>query len=99
MTPVNAIAKVRFNSARPQRVHLLDLPSGSVDLLCLERAQELSLTGPPRVLYVVTGSAKVTDTQTTVDLPAGHLAAPEGDCTITNAGEQRLVCLRFGGGA
>jgi hypothetical protein len=95
MNSVNAISKVRFSSARPQRVHLLDLPSGAVDLLCLEKAQETGVTGAGTVLYIVTGSARVTDAKGTQDLSAGNLLVPEGDCTVANAAEQRLVCLRF----
>ncbi len=95
MNIVNAISKVRFSSARPQRVHLLDMPAGAVDLLCLESAQELPVAGPSTVLYVVTGAARVSDGKNTRDLSAGHLFVPEGDCTLTNTAEQRLVCLRF----
>ena len=95
MNSVNAISKVRFSSARPQRVHLLDLPTGGVDLLCLESAQETTAKGPSTVLYIVTGSARITDGQTTQELSAGNLLVPDGDCTIANAAEQRLVFLRF----
>ena len=95
MHTVNAISKVRFSSARPQRVHLLDLPGGAADLLCLEAAQELSVRGPRTALYIVTGSARITDGKSTQELTAGHLFLPQGDCTLANPAEQRLVCLRF----
>jgi hypothetical protein len=71
------------------------LPSGAVDLLCLEKAQETSISGPATVVYIVTGSARISDGKAAQELSAGNLIVPEGDCTIANTAEQRLVCLRF----
>ena len=53
MDTVNAVSKVRFASARPQRVHLAGNESQLVELLCLEPGQETKTTTGPCVYYVV----------------------------------------------
>ncbi len=95
MASVNAIAKVRFSSGKPQRVNLLALPGGAVDLLCLEPRQQFPVSGPAVALYVVTGTARLADAKGAIEATPGHLLSPQGDCTLANATEQRLVCLRF----
>ena len=97
MKPINAIAKVRFSSARPQRVHLVEDEPNAAALLCLESEQKISVSAPA-VLYVVTGLATVTVDGGQVELATGHLVVLDDDCVVANAGEQRLVCLSFKGG-
>lgn len=95
MDAVNAISKVRFNSAKPQRVQLLQSESGQADLLCLEREQSTDLDGPG-MLYVITGTATVTGSDAgETKLSSGFLGRCEGRCTLVNSSEQRLVCLAF----
>ncbi len=93
MTSINAIAKVRFSSAKAQRVHLLAEPPVPTDLLCLEADQQIDLPGPG-VLYVVTGSATLVAGANEQELPTGHLvSAAEG--VVANRARGRLVCLLF----
>lgn len=94
MTPINAIGKVRFNSAKPQRVHLVEGRPCRADLLCLEPRQELAVP-VGGLLYVLTGSAAVTCGGQRATLPSGHLLSAESECVLGNVSEQRLVCLLF----
>ena len=95
MDVVNAISKVRFSSARPQRVQMSRSPGLTAELLCFEPGQELKLNGGPACYYIVTGAAKMDSGGEDADLAAGQFAAVEkGEAhTIACAGEQRLVCL------
>jgi quercetin dioxygenase-like cupin family protein len=98
MDVVNAIAKVRFGSAKPQRVQLRKGPRGPIDLLCMEPGQRLKAEGGRWAYYVVTGTARVEAGGAATDLSAGQLAlteAGEGH-TLCAAGEQRLICLAIG---
>lgn len=93
MDIVNAIAKVRFNSAHPKRVQLHKLPSFVCDLLCLEPGQELSGAGPC-AYYVVVGSGAL-KASATQELSMGQLITCENGekHTVANTSEQRLICL------
>jgi len=95
---VNAISKVRFGSAKPQRVQLHHAGLLRVDLLCMEPGQSLAVEAGQWAYYVVTGKAAVTAGDDTTELPAGQFAAAAtGEAhTIASAGEQRLVCLVAG---
>jgi len=94
----NAIAKVRFSSARPQRVQLYKGMSLQTDVICLEPGQKLKVTSGEWVYYVVTGKAGVNCGAERFELPTGQFAAAaDGEThTISNAGEQRLVVLAVG---
>ena len=98
MDLVNAIAKVRFASAKPQRVQLHKGDSMLTDLLCMEPGQETEGQAGQWTYYVVAGTAAITGADGGGELPAGQLAAvPEGERhSITNVGEQRLICLVVG---
>jgi mannose-6-phosphate isomerase-like protein (cupin superfamily) len=98
MDIVNAISKVRFASARPQRVQLHKDGRAPVDLLCMEPGQSLKVSAGRWGYYVITGAAQVESGGKVSPLPTGQLAVTgEGEPhTITAAGEQRLVCLVFG---
>lgn len=93
MTPTNAIAKVRFSSAKPQRVHLAESGRLASELLCLESGQHIKINEPDTILYVILGAATIEAGDQKTDFQTGHLLAPGAACTLTNAGEQRLVCL------
>ncbi|MFW6155314.1 MAG: hypothetical protein ACOC95_08865 [Planctomycetota bacterium] len=93
MTPTNAIAKVRFSSARAQRVHLAESNGLAAELLCLEGGQQLKIAGEAGILYVILGTADVTAEGQTVTLQTGYVFAPGTTFTLANAGEHRLVCL------
>ena len=95
MTPINAVAKVRFSSAKPQRVHLVQDAPVTADLLCLEAQQELAIAAGMGILYVVTGTATLIGPSLRTALGPGQLVAPAEDCTLANISEQRLVCLAF----
>ena len=91
---VNAIAKVRFNSARPQRVQLSKCPVYTCDLLCLEPGQELTAAGRC-AYYVIAGSGQMKSGQGTQPIAMGHFVTYDQDesHTVVNSSEQRLICL------
>ena len=93
MTPINAIGKVRFSSAKGQRVHLVDAEGVAADLLCLEQGQELSPGKGPAVVYVIAGTAAVICQGKQTRLPTGHIVCTDENCKLTNIGEQRAICL------
>ena len=96
MHVVNAISKARFSSAKPQRIQLGRSPSAAIDMLCLEAGQQLALPKGDWTVYVVTGTAALSDGSQRMDVPTGHLAAPPADrLTLDNPGEGRLICLAF----
>jgi len=94
MDIINAIAKVRFNSARPQRVQLVKCEGYVCDLLCLEPGQELNGTGQC-AYYVITGNGQAKVKAESRELSLGHFVyCREGEShTIINSSEQRLICL------
>jgi mannose-6-phosphate isomerase-like protein (cupin superfamily) len=98
MDIVNAIAKARFASAKPQRVQLHKDGRAPIDLLCMEPGQSLKVSSGSWAYYVVTGTAEMVSGSTTSRLPTGQIAVAAKDepHTITAAGEQRLVCLAIG---
>ena len=98
MNIINAIAKVRFASAKPQRIQLQKSTGLIVDLLCMEAGQNISISSGQWAYYVVTGTAALTGGGQTTELSAGQLGLAEADekHTIANAGEGRLVVLATG---
>ena len=94
MDIINAIAKVRFNSARPQRVQLAKCSGYICDLLCIEPGQELT-AGGECTYYIVAGNgdAKVGSEAKAVAM-GNFIHCPEGEShTLINSSEQRLICL------
>jgi len=98
MDLINAIAKVRFASAKPQRVQLHKGGSLLAELLCMEPGQETDGQAGQWTYYVVAGKAAITGAEGGGELPAGQLAAvSKGERhRIANVGEQRLICLVVG---
>ena len=98
MDVVNAIAKVRFASARPQRVHLARNDAYHVEMLCMEAGQETKVTDGPWIYYVVTGTAKVAAGAQSGELSPGQAVTTGSQevHTVANAGDGRLVCLAIG---
>ena len=94
MDVINAIAKVRFSSARPQRVQLHRCQEYTCDLVCLEPGQELNATGQC-AYYVIAGSGELKAGANTKALKMGNLATCEQreSHTLVNSSEQRLICL------
>jgi uncharacterized cupin superfamily protein len=94
MNVVNVISKVRFNSARPQRVNLEKSGGLVCDLLCLEPGQE-NAGGQACAYYVIAGSGQLKTSQGKSDLVMGTLAVIDSGQahTIVNSLEQRLICL------
>jgi len=94
MDIINAIAKVRFNSARPQRVQLSKCSGYTCDLLCLEPAQELPAASRC-VYYVIAGNGEIRAGETHKPLAMGcFVTCDEAEShTIANSSEQRLICL------
>jgi uncharacterized cupin superfamily protein len=94
MNVLNAIAKVRFNSARPQRVQLCRTAGCACDLLCMEPGQEAAATGPAGY-YVVAGSGHVKAGRENRPMNLGCFAdCQEGEShLLVNSSEQRLICL------
>ena len=98
MDLIHAISKVRFASARPQRVHLTRNGSYLVELLCMEVGQQAKTTSGTWTYYVVAGTAKLTAGGQTCELTPGQAAATDADevHAVANAGEGRLICLAIG---
>lgn len=96
---VDAIAKVRFASARAQRVGLCRGGPLTVDLLCMEPGQDMNVSSGRWLYYVIKGQAKVVGDGEAV-VSAGQMAAtgPEEAHNIANVAEQRLVCIAIGFG-
>ena len=95
MEIINAIAKARFASSQPQRVHLGTDAQLESALICMEPGQELVVGSARWVYYVVKGQARVCTSEGEADLVPGAFAgfAPGQKHTITNTGEQRLICF------
>ena len=98
MSDVNAISKVRFSSAKAQRIQLLKSKAVKSELLCMESRQQI--TGKPGewLYYVISGKGELSSENYISELSAGQLAAMEAgqDHTLTNSGEGRLICLAVG---
>ncbi len=94
MDIVNAIAKVRFSSARPQRVQLYKFAGLACELICLEPGQELS-SEDKCAYYVIAGSGDVRAGKEGGPIAMGKLAAcgNGGPHAVINSSEQRLICL------
>ena len=82
MELLNAIAKVRFSSARPQRVQLSKCPEYTVELLCLEPAQKLAGSGPC-AYYFIAGSGEVKTGKDKRPATLGNFVTCEADETHT----------------
>ncbi len=97
MDVLNAIAKVRFGTAKAQRIQLHKGEKIVVDLLCMEAGQQMEIAGGEWCHYIVTGKAALTSGTETFDLPTGQLASGINESHIlSNAGEGRLVILTTG---
>jgi len=94
MDVLNAIAKVRFNSARPQRVQLLKCDDFVCELLCLEPGQEQTATGRC-AYYLIAGSGQIKAGEDVQAADLGHfVSCAKGERhSIVNSSEQRLICL------
>ena len=94
---INAISRVRFGSARPQRIQLSKADPLQAEMLCLEPGQQLAVRSGQWLYYVITGSAQVVVDGQATELPTGQLAVsqPDEKHTISAAGDRRLVCLAF----
>lgn len=100
MDTVNAIAKARFASAKPQRVQLHKADGLSIDLLCLEPRQEMSVRGGQWTYYTIAGSVVLEAGDQRLEVGTGHVAATaDGERhKLSNAAETRLICLAVGHG-
>ncbi len=94
MDVINAIAKIRFNSAKPQRVQLHHCGDFACDMLCLEPGQEFSAAGSC-AYYFIAGAGVIKAGKNKKDIDMGNFAACEDDesHTIVNSSEQRLICM------
>ena len=95
MDLVNAIAKVRFSSAKPQRVQLHKGQTLLAELLCMEAGQDLKVSRGEWAYYVVMGSATLTANGKSSEVPTGQFAAlgPAEPHVLSNKTERRLICL------
>lgn len=95
MDTVNAIAKARFASARPQRVQLFRDETLCVELLCLEPGQGVSVREGQWVYYIIAGKATVSVGSDSHELSTGFsaFAAADEQHKLSNAAETRLICL------
>ena len=95
---VNAISKVRFGSAKPQRIQLSKAGRFQAEMLCMDPRQRITVRTGQWMYYVVTGSAEVTVDEQTTSVATGQFAAsaPGEVHTIVAAGDHRMVCMVFG---
>ena len=98
MNFANAIAKVRFASAKPQRVILAKNSHLTAELLCLEPGQEMKITSGQWNYYVITATGSFSSNEQVEDVPTGQFAAsdPGETHTLANNTEQRLIILAVG---
>lgn len=98
MDVVNAISKVRFGSAKPQRIQLAKAGEFLAQMLCMEPQQQFTVRKGEWTYYVVTGSAEVTADGQTTPVATGQLAAsaPGEVHTVSATGDHRMVCIVFG---
>jgi len=98
MELINAISKVRFGSAKPQRIQLNKGDGCQAEMLCMEPGQQIRVRSGRWLYYVITGSANLTVNGQTSQLPTGQLAAsaPNEQHVVATAGDRRLVCLVIG---
>ena len=95
MNVVNAIAKVRFATAKPQRISLDKSDELCTELICMEQGQSLSVKSGDCVYYVVTGEGQFTIGDDTEELSPGSVAfaGPGESHTLTASGEARLITI------
>jgi len=98
MKTINAIAKVRFASARPQRVQLSQDAELTVELVCMEAGQAMEVRGGHWNYYVIAGSGQIAGDGTGEPLVAGQLTVLDAGerHVLTNTGEARLILLAAG---
>jgi len=92
---INAIAKVRFGSAKPQRIHLARADRLRAEMLCMEPGQQVRVQSGQWLYYVITGTAALTAGGQSTELPAGQFAAStlDEEHVVATSGDRRLVCL------
>ena len=95
METFNAVAKARFASARPQRVHLHRDKPLTAELICLEPGQEIHSDRGAWCYYVVSGTVAVSAGDATAELGMGHAAVTESgeEHRLRNDGDRRAICL------
>ena len=98
MDIVNAIAKARFGTAKPQCIQLYRGDGLAAELLCLETGQKIAVGSGEWAYYIVTGTATLASGEQTIEVPTGQLAAtgPNEIHSLANVGEARLVVLATG---
>jgi mannose-6-phosphate isomerase-like protein (cupin superfamily) len=98
MDTINAIAKARFSSAKPQRVQLHEGHGVSSHLICMEPNQKLVVEKGEWTYYVVTGAVDIASGDDERPLPTGQLAAIDAGerHTLATGGERRAVVLAVG---
>jgi mannose-6-phosphate isomerase-like protein (cupin superfamily) len=100
MEIVNAIAKVRFSAAKPQRIQLGTSADGQLDVICMETGQNLDVDGGAWTYYVITGQAVLAagDQEETLEMGRLAVTGPDEPHTLSSTGEARLVCLAIHNG-
>ncbi len=95
MECVNAISKVRFGSAKPQRVQLAKNNELQSELICMEPGQQLKVSSTECAYYIIKGTASLTTADKTADLSAGQFVSVGHDerHTLTANGDDRLICI------
>lgn len=95
MEIVNAIAKVRFGSAKAQRIGLCQSPPLGAELICMESDQKLTVDSGQWLYYVITGAASLTAGGASQNLASGQMAmtAKDESHSLACSGENRLICL------
>lgn len=91
----NAIARVRFATVKPQRVHLNRTDHSDEELICMEAGQSIHADQDTWSYYVIMGSAVASAGKQSEPLSPGSFLAMKKDeaHTITNTNDSRLVLL------
>ncbi len=98
METTSAVARVRFASAKPQRIKVHNSGGLVTDILCLEPGQDIKVDRGQWRYYIVSGTATLVSGEQSEDLPMGQFAAMESGekHRVSNRGEQRAICLAIG---
>ncbi len=91
MESINAIEKVRFSSAKAQRVHLFQ----RAELLCFEPDQEISVQKGSWRYYVIAGTVTFAAGEEESSQASGHLVQmePGQKHLLANRNEVRGIVL------
>ncbi len=98
MELINAVAKIRFSSAKAQCVQLSEGSGVHAELICMEPGQQLTVEKGQWVYYVITGRTDFAAGDQSQQAPTGQIVSFQENekHVLSAAGERRSVCLAVG---